>query len=66
MFRSTYLTLSAGIWNYRSLSSPDPMGWYITSVVSTIDVCIGLGAEMSKSELGDSDMFGGDSQTNVT
>ena len=44
------------------LCSADAMGFYDTSVVSMTDVCIGLGANISNSELRDTDMVDGDSQ----
>jgi len=66
MFRSTYVSLSAGIRNSRSLCSTEAMGLYVTSVVSTTDVCMGQGANKSNSELRDRDMIDGDSQTVTT
>jgi len=39
------------------------MGLYVISVVSTTDVCIGLGGNKSNSELRDTDMVDDDSQT---
>ena len=63
---STYVSLSPWIRNFRLLCSVDAMGLYITSALSTIDVSIGLGAKISNSELRDTDMVGGESQTNVT
>ena len=58
-----FVSLSAAIRNSRSLCSTEAMGLYATSVVSTTDVCIGLGENQSNSELRDRDMFDGDSQT---
>ena len=42
------------------------MGLYVNSVVSTTDVCEELGANISNSELRDTDMVGGDRQTDAT
>jgi len=36
------------------------MGFYVTSVVSTMDDCMGLGAKISNSEIRDTDNAGGD------
>jgi len=66
MFSSTYVSLSTGIRNSRSLYSTEAMGLYVTSFVATTDVCIGLGANISNSELRDTDMVDGDSQTDAS
>jgi len=55
------VSLSAEIRNSRSLCTADAMGLYITSVVSMTDVSIGLGANISNSELRDTNIVGSDS-----
>ena len=66
MFRSTYVSLSAGFRNSRTLCSTEDMGLYVNSFVSTTDVCIGLGANKSNSELRVTDMIDGDSLTDTS
>ena len=60
------MSLLVGIRKFISLCSADAMGLYVTLVVSTIDVCIGLRAKISNLEFRDTDLDSGDTQTNVT
>ena len=54
IFKSIYLSCSAGIKNSGSLCSTDAIGLYMVSIVSCTDVCTGFWANMSNSELTDS------------
>ena len=51
IFRSIYVSISAGIKNFRSLWSTHAIGMNIVSIVSKTDVCTGLCAKISNSEL---------------
>ena len=53
IFKSIYVSCSAGIKNSRSLWSTDAIGLYVVSIVSCTDVCTGFCANMSNSELSD-------------